>query len=178
MVSTGLLVLYSLSKFCFSMKLTTPLCRQELSQQPLPWCWRWAVPCTRVDLDVSVSRHACTRVCGTGERRLALCYGVSTPIFQASATVSSCSPLSLAALSTSPPALPHGVPTLVMNTRHSFSEPSPNLPPALPRSCAVVSILNPPSAGLHSTPVHSSPWGSGSIWQGASPQHLAQSPAC
>ena len=160
------------------MKRTTPLCRQELPQQPLPWCWRWAVPCTRVDLDVSVSRHACTRVCGTGERRLALCYGVSTPIFQASATLSSCSPLGLAALSTSPPALPHGVPTLVMNTRHSFSEPSPNLPPALHRSCAVVSISNPPSAGLHSTPVHSSPWGSGSIWQGASPQHLAQSPAC
>lgn len=173
---TSSFVLYSLSNFCFSIKQTTPLCRQQLSQHPLPWCWRWAVLCTCMHVNVSVSRHACTCMCGIGERRLALCYGVST-IFQSSATVSHCSPLGLAALSTSPPALPHGVPTLLLNIHHSFSELSPNLPPALRRSCAVVSVSNPPSAGLQSTRVPSSPWGSGSIWQGASPQDLAQSPA-
>ena len=93
-------------------------------------------------MNVSVSRHACTCMCGIGERRLALCYGVST-IFQSSTTVSRCSPLGLAALATSPPALLHGVPTLLLNIHHSFSELSPILPPALRRSCAVVSVSNP-----------------------------------
>ena len=54
-----MLLLYSPSSFCFHRKQATPVCRQGLSLQPLPWCWTGA---SAVCMCVCVRECACTRM--------------------------------------------------------------------------------------------------------------------